>query len=328
MEQWFGYGSSDTDTVRGDVSDVDTKADAEIHFTGSTTTDNGLTFGVNVQLEAESGGDQIDEAYLFTRGGFGEILLGSENGAAYAMHYGFNSVGATLNSGDLQDWIVGTDFFLTGTYQGFRNRDNDSQKIRWISPRIAGFQIGADYSPEARQDSDSFPTETKNHRNAEEQVYSLGVNYDNTFGEVQLRLSGGFQGIGDGNLVSGETPYTYGFGALLNVGSFELGASGTHENDVATSTVPGTVGFDRTVIGGSLVHREGLKAYSVAAAYGWSEFNTGGDDEQFSVELGTRYIIGPGVSVAASLYYADRENDQTGEDTDGWAFVYGLVLQF
>lgn len=55
MEQWFGYGSSDTDTVSGVVKDLDMQADAEIHFTGSMTTDNGMTFGVNVQLEGVAG---------------------------------------------------------------------------------------------------------------------------------------------------------------------------------------------------------------------------------------------------------------------------------
>ena len=64
MEQWFGYVSSDDDTSGNDFSGVDIKSDAEIHFKGSTTLDNGIEFGVNVQLEGNgNAGDQIDESY-------------------------------------------------------------------------------------------------------------------------------------------------------------------------------------------------------------------------------------------------------------------------
>ena len=59
--------------------------EAEIFFRGSTILDNGLTVGVNVELEAESIDDQIDETYLYFKGGFGEIRLGQDDGAMQAM---------------------------------------------------------------------------------------------------------------------------------------------------------------------------------------------------------------------------------------------------
>src|SRR5262249_7931438 len=45
---------------------------AEIFFDGRTTLDNGLTVGARVELEGETEDDQIDEAWIFFSGGFGE----------------------------------------------------------------------------------------------------------------------------------------------------------------------------------------------------------------------------------------------------------------
>jgi hypothetical protein len=224
MEQWVGVASYDPSTG-ADVTDLDVQQDAEIHFKGSTTLDNGLTFGVNVQLEAEQdAGDQIDEAYMFIRGDFGEVVLGMENGVAYAMHYGFGDfgVGATMNSGDLGQWFLATDAYqLSGTYQGLRHRDNDSNKIRWISPRFSGFQVGADYSPEATQDDDGFPTEASNV-GTPENVWSVAANYKNKLGSVDLGVSAGFQGIGDGNGATGSDPYNFGLGLSVGFSGFSF----------------------------------------------------------------------------------------------------------
>src|ERR1700744_1399355 len=55
-------------------------SDGEIYFTGKTTLDNGLTVGARVELEAEQQAAQIDAAYIYFQGGFGEVRVGSQNG--------------------------------------------------------------------------------------------------------------------------------------------------------------------------------------------------------------------------------------------------------
>src|SRR5262245_6559438 len=42
--------------------------DAEVHFTGETTLDNGLTIGARIELEGENDEDQIDEAWIYFSG--------------------------------------------------------------------------------------------------------------------------------------------------------------------------------------------------------------------------------------------------------------------
>ena len=103
MQQWFGFTSGD-DGVAQDYSVFDIKSDPEIFFKGSTKLDNGITVGVNVQLEATQNGDQIDEQYMFVKGSFGQIIIGDENSAIYKMHYTPSDFGIGMNSGDVTVW--------------------------------------------------------------------------------------------------------------------------------------------------------------------------------------------------------------------------------
>src|SRR5512145_1224405 len=56
-------------------------SDAEIHFVGRTVLDNGLEVGARVELEGETADDQIDEAWIYFSGGFGEVRMGSTDDA-------------------------------------------------------------------------------------------------------------------------------------------------------------------------------------------------------------------------------------------------------
>ena len=43
--------------------------------------DNGITYGAQVELEGYTIGDQIDEHYLYAKGGFGKVTLGADDAA-------------------------------------------------------------------------------------------------------------------------------------------------------------------------------------------------------------------------------------------------------
>jgi hypothetical protein len=78
----------------------------EIIFTPSITLDNGMTFGINVQMEAQNGGggaDGIDESYVFVSSDtLGRIEMGGENSAGYKLMVGAPSVGSFgINSGSV-----------------------------------------------------------------------------------------------------------------------------------------------------------------------------------------------------------------------------------
>ena len=324
-EQWVGYGNqNNVNGAAEDVQDVDVQEDSEIHFVGSTTLDNGLTFGVNVQLEGNTQNDSIDESYLFVRGEFGEIVLGTENGAAYAMSYGIPSAGAGIDSGDVCNWgAPGGCFELSTTNGNFARRDNDGAKIRYISPRFSGFQFGASWVPEATQDDDGFPTEGSNNGVNEEGIFSVAGNYDNKFDDIRVRISLAYQGITDANGTSENDAWNAGVGARIGFGGFTLSGAYHHMNSRSLTR------DEQSTFGLGVMYGSGPLAVSLSGVWADVDGTAGNpDDEQLTVELGGSYALGPGVKAAGSLFYNDRDNGPNGNSTDGFAVVGGIKLSF
>ena len=82
--------------------DVDNKHNSEICVVGETTLDNGLTIGVNVQIEAFSESDSIDESYIYLQSPtVGQLIVGDEDNAAYLLHVTSPDGGMPIDSGDL-----------------------------------------------------------------------------------------------------------------------------------------------------------------------------------------------------------------------------------
>ncbi len=233
MEQYAAWSSPDVDGIISDDYDgIDSKQDSEIHFLPSITLDNGLKIGANVQLEGFSGGDNIDEAFLFIDGSFGRVLLGSENSAGYLMHYGAPDVTfLNVNSGSLTAFVpfsgsvvgqtafdfdptvgfdnvatlaVGDDVFrgtLGSTYLE-NGRNNDAQRFTYFTPRFAGFQLGVSYARDPNQDSNAqLNLDVQNPDLSN--IFDVGANYVNSFGAFDVAVSGRY-GIAANNTGLGD----------------------------------------------------------------------------------------------------------------------------
>lgn len=102
-----------TGAAGDELRNFEFKRDMEVHFSGETTTDSGLTVGVHAELdlgsEQRSGAgvtgnpaqtgtgsfsaftgtnndlSNLDEAYIYFSGGWGRVNFGSEDGAAYLL---------------------------------------------------------------------------------------------------------------------------------------------------------------------------------------------------------------------------------------------------
>jgi len=168
-----GPAGNGTDTA----TSFDQQTDAEIHFLGLGKLDNGIEVGARVELEvAGSPGNMIDEQYLFVRGSFGQIELGSTDSAAIKATLGYMGSWAT-QVGDNSafgpgDWINSPSCGITagaggvgvaggncggqdGTLRNMQLRmfDDDSNKVSYFTPRFAGFQMGVSYTPEFSQNN-------------------------------------------------------------------------------------------------------------------------------------------------------------------------------
>jgi len=339
MEQWFGYVDQDRVSVGGGVAGqadnggFDQKSDTEIHFMGSMVADNGLTFGFEVQLEGNTDGDQIDDSFAYVEGGFGRAEIGARDGAAVLMQYVAPNVGIGLNSGDQSSWVANltagstsSAFYTTFLYLG----DDQSQKLTYFSPRISGFQIGASYTPEFRQDDSGLVPGTGGvYRNG----YQVGINFVETFGGFDVALAAGYAAASNPNSAAGfEDAKGYSFGANIGFGGFTVGASyaNTDGNDGVGGNAATSIDGHGYDVG--ISYTTGPASISLTYYYGEVEgaIATPGEDTQKSLMLSGSYDLGPGVSAVASIFGSKFEGDAAGsaDDNEGIAGVGGIVLSF
>jgi outer membrane protein OmpU len=321
MEQWFGYVSQE-DGVGQDFSGIDAKSDAEIHFKGSTKLDNGITVGVNVQLEAnQNNADQIDESYLIVKGGFGEINLGDENSAMYKMNYAPSEFGVSINSGDQTGWLstVGTGGedgakISEGGY--FRSPFgstyieplgvNDSTKLTYYTPRIEGVQLGLSYSPDSLQDSNSM----SNRITGNSDLVMAGLNFNRTFEGTNIRGSLGYGTVLDA-ANDGDKATAFNAGLGVAAGGFAVGAAYS-----AFDKSGGKNGYGLN-LGGN--YTSGPWGVSLSYFHGEKD-GTGagttlsGQGAQDTFLLSTKYAMGPGITANATLGQATFSSDDAALD--------------
>jgi len=298
---------------------------SEISFTAEGTASNGLTYGFQIQLEGNSGGnqagnDQIDEAFLYFSGGFGRIEFGTNDPVSAQMGYVAPSPDAqgilTVNSGDYLNRAL--------TY----NSDGDAGKINYFTPRIAGFQLGLSYSPDGSEDSANSNVsyggfETDNDFLGAGQQFTAGLNYSKEFSGITLGLSGTYAFLESettGPALDDQTSWGLG----TNVG-FGLGA--------------GTV-----TLGGSFLAIENngffsgndIDSYDLGVQYAqgawtagvqsiWAD-PTGDDNNTWGISVGGGYKIATGLDLSAGYMHWETEGPAAIGDTD--AFLLGSTLSF
>ena len=149
----FGYQSYEDDTVaEANGADSGSYGDSEIFISFSRVTDNGLTFGMDVQLETSTtaGGapGNSDESSLYIQGDFGRLELGESNRASDSFQTWAPTHDGTYGQDDGQ------------TYPKFKGEDalrpyvkpfagnpsyNDNSKIAYFTPDFSGFRFGVSW---------------------------------------------------------------------------------------------------------------------------------------------------------------------------------------
>ncbi|GEM_PF-308707 len=93
-----------------DIRALDFARDTEIHFTGETTLDNGLTVGFHTETHADAsdaagGGNtfNVEESYAYFSGAWGRVNFGAEDGATYLLQVAAPS--ADTNYDGLRQWV-------------------------------------------------------------------------------------------------------------------------------------------------------------------------------------------------------------------------------
>jgi len=117
---------------------------AEVHFKGETTLDNGLTVGAQIELEGENAGDQIDQSFVYWQGGFGRVQIGSQDKAI--ANYCLLPPGGTANFSAYSPNAWGSNDPI-GSNAACVDTENDNQGIVYATPNFDGFQLWVSYTP-------------------------------------------------------------------------------------------------------------------------------------------------------------------------------------
>jgi outer membrane protein OmpU len=339
MNTYFSVGGIDEASGSGvDYNSTGLFSDGEVHFKGEYKHDNGITFGVNVQLEAfgdANGTDTIDEKYIEVKGDFGRVVAGSENSAAYIMHYAAPTVGLPINSGWVTVFIPPTGseggLFRSPGGSTYLDFGNDENVLTYYTPRFSGFQLGLTYAPSVvgNGDGKNFPVEadreTEYHNG-----FSVGANFVEDFNGFGVAVSAGWRYAQLPDSLSGAPSAddygAYSIGAQLSYAGFTVGGSYANEYSGITDGTISTEGEGWDV---------GV-SYSIGPwTFGANYFNgeISGEhadvstDQMQAAQVGLNYALGPGITVGAGVMWGEYESEN-GAEQSGIVGAAGLTFSF
>jgi len=258
---------------------------------------------------------QIDEAFLFAFGDWGRLEFGSRDQATYRMFYGAPS--ALLGWGWFQhnssfNWasnaMIANPAQGATTFMTIGGQFQDVNRVNYFTPRFMGLQVGVGYAPKinlapngllARGLTGPGPgagaagvcgfndaTTASNcptNDNSWQDVFDVGANYLNKFGDVTVALFGAWMTASFVPSFNNTTA-----GANLNTGAnltswkqWVIGA----QFGIAGFTIGGSVGYDNNGIGGNYYTGQASESrkYSAGimyetgpwqASFGWGHVNT------------------------------------------------------
>ena len=314
-----GYGVY-TDADANNTREMNFRKETEIHFTGETTLDSGLTVGVHVETEMDADDDAntVEESYMYLSGGWGRVNFGEEDGAAYLLQVAAPS--ADSNVDGLRQYISASaenrldyDMGETGT----------SSKLTYMTPVFSGFQAGVSYVPTVSDSANgTTPSATDNDAADYDDAWELAARYEGSFEGVGLALGAGYGDYSAENTTSGQEDIdAWNIGADLDFAGFGFGVVYTETTeDLATEAE-----LETLVLGADYQ----MGAYKLGATYldqdGNGTFtNTRNNDELQRYTGGVSYAYGPGMSFRGSVSYIDNDTD----DTDETQVLLGTQVNF
>jgi outer membrane protein OmpU len=333
----YGYMVSQSGGTKSTHRTDDINTDAVINIKGSTKFDNGLTAGVSVQIRAEnlvpatsnsptaanSTPDTIKRSYGYIGSDFGQIRIGDDDDARRqkALTAPIAGGGALFgaNTPDIAFFNGGPG---TNTTMKTISTTKRVSRLAYFSPTIAGFSFAVSYAPGGEKGGigeANAPTLTPtNGINTVNQAVSGAIGYSGKFADISLDAYAGgsfghrvIQGLAgtpgvNGNLMTGRNnPSAVAGGAVVGWGPFKFGGAYERLYDrdlpVQVGTVAGAHQSRNTWdVGPEFI--AGPFSVSVDWTRGiYGNINGNSSGTQDNVSLATDYVLGPGVSVGASV---------------------------
>ena len=350
---YFIGGIAYTDAGEGDSNEFDFASDSEIQFRPSITLDNGLTFGVDIDLDPEQNSDVnnnpdlIDEAFAYVQGGFGRFELGQTYGVGAKLSVQIPGVvGHSVNNNDEynMDPFDPYDVYTGLQWTSLRNRintdldfTNDNTKLNYFTPSMNGFQAGLSYTPNPGKNDTGYGDWV--YDDFARDYWELAASWEWQVNNVLWRIFGG-GGIGDSG-ESRDEPYEWSAGSMLRFGGFELYGVYT-EHDTRYEYHMGDLFYDTKVqvtVAGS--YQTGPWTFDLQGGRSESGnhendgFNNDRVDAQYDSYLaGITYQAGPGIEFGGGIQHFAFDRDTHGNftnnnfDTDGTSLFFGTKIGF
>ncbi len=327
-----------------------TVSESEVHINARATADNGIKYGVSIELNggaADSatanadGGGVADEAWAFIDSdAWGRIELGDQDDATNRMQIGaWNATkgagGPFGGLGDLNTVFDGNgadNLISRADWQVFTS--SDATKATYFSPRFSGFQIGASWTPDSGESAGGGAVSDSDSDGDFENVLGLSANYVGNFDDVAVGLSAGWE-TGSDETAGGaeqEDLSIWGVGGRVGFAGFTIGA---HYRDYGDSLLTAAQTAGGADAGNQYSVGVGYQAgpWGVSAWYlkGEKDNTNARETEVTRYGLGAGYAVAPGWALRAELTFNNIENPSTAAaggtvDNDGKGFL--LVNRF
>lgn len=332
MDFQMGMSSQDTDGFgpAPGLSAVATErgfgfvTDTEIIIRVNAKLDNGLSWAVKVELEADADGTALgttnnngDEVSLVLSGTWGQLTLGNEDGPVDSKNYGSDSqlsgIGVSGARGhrrwtDTRSfsnamWISGADIQNT----------SDATKVMYYTPTIAGFQFGVSYSADSADNGRSRATDGSG--TGFENFWELGASYDvKASNDLKLGFALGVA-LADAEASTKHDVKAWVASAKAEFGGFTVSAGygddgkSTQTKTLANTDIYGYVGGVKYVtgpyqVGLSYMHNKaGANAGSATTVSDTADYTS----DTFS--LSAQYTLGAGLVMYADTWYYTNDSD-------------------
>lgn len=293
--------------LAGVNGDFGIEHEGEIHFRYSGSSDNGLTFKGEIEMEAFSSADQIDEFWTSVSGSFGDFRIGADDTAAEYMELGIiYSPYAKVCYYDC--------FNYTGAPNG-TDSNGDQYGIYYITPAISGFTAAISFQPEGNSDGLNNTVTPKfqlDGNSAIDNVLSIGAQWMGEFDGFSLGVSGGYQ-TSDTDLPTNADPDTWNVGGQIGFGGFTFAAFYEDNAGVGGFAMGG---YD-IALGAS--YETGPWTFAGGWAGVYETKNGRSDSDTFSGWI--TYAIAPGVDGTLAIEYSTFDSGPVDDNLIAGAYM-------
>ncbi len=297
-----GYMNAGIGVANQEGSDTDfgVMRDGEIHFKVLGASDNGLTFRAQVELEAWTTSDQIDENWVSVSGAWGNLLIGGADTALNEM----GGVGVVYPTGSYLNYYDGDTSNVPGDPGPFIGKDDAVSVRYWYE--YSGFTIGASFQPNGDADG-VYDTNALSTRNGPpstggDDQWAVGASYETEFDAWGFAVGGGY--------LRSDTLEQAHAGAEVSLHGFTL--AGFWDTQAVTG---GPTDYDRYGIGAMYA----TGPWSVGGGYVFTDIRNqpGAENEDF-VHFGGGYDLAPGITTYAAVQWGRNQRDNEGFGAYTW----------